>query len=130
MRVKEIMKSAKTIQVDSSVNDAAKKMSESRIGSLIVMDEKNMVGIVTERDIMSKVTAMNKLPSSVKIESIMTPKVLTIGPNNHIDDAIYIFIKHKIKKLPVVDHDELVGVITSTDIVANSDEIGQFYFFG
>ena len=130
MKIKEVMKSVKTISQDSSVRDAAKKMSESRIGSLVVLNGKKVAGIVTERDIMSKVTAMNKLPASVKIESIITSKVITIDPESPIDNAIYLMIKHKLKKLPVIEEGELVGIITSTDIVANSDEIGQFYFFG
>jgi len=130
MKIHEVMKSVKTMGKDFSARDAAKKMTESRIGSLVIVNGRKPIGIVTERDIMSKVAAANKLPSKVQISEIMTPKLITISPNAPIDDAIYLMIKHKLKKLPVMDEGELVGIVTATDIVANSDEIGQFYFFG
>jgi len=130
MKVKEAMKHAKTIGWDSSVRDAAKIMARDRIGSLVVVDERKIAGIVTKRDILSKVTAANKLPSKIQVNEIMSPDLVTISPESHIDDAVYLMLKHKIKKLPVIDEGELVGVITSTDIVTHSDEIGQFYFFG
>lgn len=130
MRVREIMKHIKTIPSSASVRDAAKKMDEGKMGSLVVVDGKKISGIITERDILQKVTVLNKLPSKVPVSEIMTSKVLTIKPDEFIDDAVYVMIKNKIKKLPVVEDGEVVGIITSTDIVANSDEIGQFYLFG
>lgn len=130
MKVREVMKHVKTISMGSSVKDAAKKMNESKIGSLIVTDGKKLVGILTERDILEKVTALDKTASKVPISTIMTSKVIIIQPEDFIDDAVYLMIKNKIKKLPVVENGELVGMITSTDIVANSEEIGQYYIFG
>ena len=130
MKVKEVMKHAKTISPSSSVKDAAKKMNENKIGCLVVTDEKKVVGIVTERDILEKVTALDKTPSRVSVSAIMTSKVITTKPNEFLDDAVYLMIKNKIKKLPVIEDGELAGMITSTDIVANSDEMGQYYIFG
>lgn len=130
MKVREVMKHVKTISSSSSIKDAAKKMNDSDIGSLIVVDGKKLVGILTERDILEKVTALDKTASRVLVSAIMTPKVITTKPDDFIDDAVYLMIKNKIKKLPVVEEGELVGMITSTDIVANSDEIGQYYLFG
>ncbi len=130
MKVKEVMKRVKTIDSDSSVKKAAKIMSDARIGSLVVLDGTKVVGIITERDILSKVSATNKLPSKVKVSDIMTSKLIFIHPEDLIDDAVYLMLKYKIKKLPVMEGKELLGILTSTDIVANSDEVGQFYFFG
>jgi CBS domain-containing protein len=59
----------------------------------------------------------------------MTKKVISISPESYIDDAVYIMIQHKIKKLPVVNNGELVGILTSSDILTNSEDIGQFYIF-
>ncbi len=130
MKVKDAMKHVKTILANSSVKEAAKKMNENRIGSLVVTNGRKVVGIVTERDILSKVTIFDKTPSKILVSEIMTPKVITVDPEDFIDDAVYLMIKHKIKKLPVLENGEVVGILTSTDIVANSDEIGQFYLFG
>jgi len=131
MKIKEVMKNIKTISPDETVKEAASTMSKNHIGSLVVINgKKRVVGIITERDIIDKVTAKDKTASRVRIEDIMSPKVITIDANSLIDDAVYLMVKHKIKKLPVLDNDELVGIITSTDIVANSSDVGEFYLFG
>ena len=131
MKVREIMRPARTICQSSNVMEAAQIMNKHSIGSLIVLDDaqKKLAGIITERDIMDKVTAKNKLASKVKVCEVMTSKVITISPEALIDDAVYLLIQHKIKKLPVVDGDELLGIVTSTDLITNSEEIGQFYIF-
>lgn len=131
MKIREIMRPARTISHDENVKEAAKLMNKHRIGSLVVVDEKkkSVAGIITERDILEKVTAENKLASKVKVDDIMTKKVITIGPDKLIDDAVYLLIHHKIKKLPVVENGELKGIITSTDLITNAEEIGQFYIF-
>lgn len=130
MKVREVMKHVKTISLGSSVKDAARKMNDHNIGSLIVLDGKKLVGIITERDILGKITALDKTPSKIPVSNIMTSKVIVTRPDDFIDDAVYLMIKNKIKKLPVIEDGEVVGMITSTDIVANSDEIGQYYVFG
>lgn len=130
MKIKEIMKEVKTISPEETVKDAAVLMNKYSIGSLVVVDsKKKLVGIVTERDIMQKVTAPNKLAGKVLVEDIMSNKLITIDANDLLDDAVYLMIKNKIKKLPVIDNDELVGIVTATDIVANSSEVGEFYLF-
>jgi len=134
MKVKDIMKRCRTISEEMNVMEAAIIMNKHHIGSLVVLQEDGyetmLSGIVTERDILEKVTARNKTPSSILVRDIMTKKVITIGPEDYIDDAVYLMIQHKIKKLPVINKDnELVGIITSTDIIANSSEVGEFYMF-
>ena len=131
MRIKEIMRPARTISETATIKEAAQSMNKHRMGSLIAIDEKQkkVTGILTERDVLEKVTALNKLASKVKVMDIMTKKVITIGPNSLIDDAVYLLIQHKIKKLPVVENHELLGIITSKDLITNSGEIGQFYVF-
>ena len=130
MKIKEIIKNVKTISPGDTVKEAASVMSRHNIGSLVVVNsKKKVVGIVTERDIIEKVNARDKLASRVSIEDIMTSKVITIDANALIDDAVYLMVKHRIKKLPVLDNNELIGIVTSTDIVANSSEVGEFYLF-
>jgi len=130
MKIKEIARNVKTISPEDTVKEAASVMSRHNIGSLVVVNsKKKVVGIVTERDIIEKVNARDRLASRVRIEDIMTPKVITINADALIDDAVYLMVKHRIKKLPVLDNNELVGIVTSTDIVANSSEVGEFYLF-
>ena len=124
MKIKEIMRPVRTIEKNSTVREAAKIMAKNRIGSLIVVEGKKIIGIMTERDILTKITAEGKSSERIYVKDIMTAKVLTIAPDKFIDDAVHIMILNNIKKLPVVDGNELVGIVTSTDIVANSSEIG------
>lgn len=131
MRIREIMRPARTVPIGASVKDAARIMNKHSIGSLIIFDEKKKTveGIITERDILEKVTADDKIASKIKVDDIMTKNVISISPEAYIDDAVYLFIQHKIKKLPVVENGELVGIVTSTDLITNSSEVGQFYIF-
>ena len=129
MQVKEIMNKVITIKPDATIKDAADLMSKKRFGCLVVVDEEKIVGIITERDILSKVEAKGKSGKSVLVKDIMSEKVVTTEPNENIDDAALLMSKNKIKKLPVIDNDKLVGIITSTDIIKNSDRINESYFF-
>ena len=128
MKIKEIIRNVKTISPDSTVKDAAVLMTRHNIGSLVALnDRKKVVGILTERDIIEKVNAKDRLSSRVRVGEIMTPKVITIDANSLLDDAVYLMIKHKIKKLPVTENEQLVGIVTSTDIMANSSDVGEYY---
>lgn len=127
MKVKEIMKKAITIDRKATVKEASALMSKKNIGCLVVTAEDLIVGIVTERDILKHISHSNNLHA--KIEDIMSQDVITISPNAPIDEAADMMFQHKIKKLPVVDKNKLVGIITATDIIANSDSIDEPFLF-
>lgn len=129
MKVREIMKEAKTIAPDATIKEAAARMNEFRIGSLVVLEKGKIIGIITERDILSKVVAAGKGSASMSVRDLMTANIITIEPEENIEEAASIMSKHKIKKLPVVSGDRLVGIITATDIVMHADEIGELYLF-
>ncbi|MDI6798776.1 MAG: CBS domain-containing protein [Candidatus Aenigmarchaeota archaeon] len=100
-----------------SVREAAKIMSKYHIGSLVVLEENKIIGILTEGDILRKVIAQDKDLDETKIREIMTQKVVTINSDKTIEDAVNLMMENRIKKLPVVDDDKLVGVITASDIM-------------
>ncbi len=130
MKIKEIMRRVRTISPDSTIKEAACLMNQNKIGCLVVSDKNNdLKGIITERDILQKVTAIDKLPSKMAVKQIMSKEIITIESGALLDDAVYLMMKNKIKKLPVIENDELVGIITATDIVAHSTEVGEFYLF-
>jgi len=116
--VKDIMNTdVKTIKPDESIQKAAEIMKEFRIGSLIVITGTKLTGIVTERDILNGVVAEDKVPSEVKVEDIMTREVIMISPEMGIEEAVDLMMEKKIKKLPVVSSDKLIGIVTVTDII-------------
>ncbi len=118
MFIKEVMKKdIKTTSSETTVLEAAKVMANNNIGSLVVVDNV-LEGIVTERDILNKLVAKDRDPKEVKIKEIMSKNVVTIGPDKDMEVACDLMAKHRIKRLPVVFGDEVVGIITSTDVVA------------
>ncbi|MFC1741417.1 cyclic nucleotide-binding/CBS domain-containing protein [Nanoarchaeota archaeon] len=130
MLVKEIMKKPLTITEDKSMREASKKMAEHGFGCLIVTavdDEHKVRGIITERDVLKEVSKDDDL--NEPLSSVMSKEVLTIGPEMHIDDAAQLMNQKKIKRLPVFGDGKLLGIITSTDLMANSADFGEYSLF-
>ncbi len=116
--VMEVMsKTPMTASPDETVDRAAATMRTKDIGSLIVVENGRPTGIVTERDIVTKVVAANKVPSSVKVRDIMSSPVVAVGPREEVVQAARLMSERKIRRLAVVDNGNLVGVVTENDIV-------------
>ena len=100
---------------------ATQKMNEHSIGALLVInDEENLVGIFTERDVLRRVVAAERAPSSVHVGEVMTREVACCRPETSIDDARSIFRQHRIRHLPVVDGSGKVqGLISIGDLNAH-----------
>jgi CBS domain-containing protein len=114
----EIMaKEPVTASPDDTVERAASTMRTRDIGSLIVVENGRPVGIVTERDIVTKVVAANKVPSTVKVREIMSSPVISVGPREEVVQAARLMSERKIRRLAVVDNGKLIGVLTENDIV-------------
>ena len=117
MLVKDVMnKNVVVAKSDATIREAAKVMNKFRIGSLIVLKEEAIAGILTERNVLTAV-AGGKDTDSTAIEEIMTKKVVTIDPDQTVEAAVDLMIQNKIKKLPVVEDNKLKGIITASDIV-------------
>jgi len=125
MRVKEVMNDAVGVDHDISLKAAAKIMSDKNIGSLVVVKGSKVIGIVTERDVMKNLSNLSR-----KILSIVAKQVITIEQNDDIDDAALLMAQHKIRRLPVLDKQgNLVGIVTSTDLIAHSDDLNEDFLF-
>jgi CBS domain-containing protein len=112
----------KTIEPQASLIEAAQSMNEFRIGSLVVVDNKELVGIITERDIIRSI-AEGKNPEETKVEDIMTKKVIVASPDITLEEAAEILTQHKIKKLPIVEGGMLVGIVTASDLIAYEEKL-------
>lgn len=116
--IREAMtKTVATVSGDLPVSEAAKLMEQSNIGSVVVVEDKSPVGIVTERDITYRVVALDKKPSTVKVSEIMSKPIKTIKPDTTLTEASKIMAKCNIRRLPVIKDSTLVGIITNKDIV-------------
>lgn len=103
---------------EATVMESARIMSQYGVGSLVILENGKIIGIVTERDVIGKVVARGQDPRFVKLEDIMTKDVITVEADQTVEDACESMTENNIKKLPVIENEKLVGIITATDIVA------------
>ena len=104
-----------------SLLDALKKMKKFRIGSLVVVDGNEAIGIITDADILLKAVAEEKDLKKTKVGNIMSKPLITIPPDATIEEAAELMTEKKIKKLPVISEEgKLVGIITITDLIRHS----------
>ncbi len=117
--------SPECIGENDSIIDAAKKLQKLDIGSMPICGEDNRLkGMLTDRDIVVKVLAQGKDTASVKAGELGVGdgKTVTIGADDPIEEALRTMIDHKVRRLPVIDGRELVGIISQADIATNLDE--------
>ncbi len=119
MKIKEIMSRVIKISAGSTVSDAAKLMDEKNFGSLPVEENDKVIGIITERDVLRKIVARGKDPSTTTVKDIMTSPVITISPENSIEEANELMTEKKIRRLPVEEDGKVIGMITLKDISNN-----------
>jgi CBS domain-containing protein len=113
--VKDLMtKNVVTIDSDKTVVEASVLMSENDIGDLVVMENNIPVGIVTERDLVRRVLAERK-PAGTKVSEVMTSPLKVIDPEAPIKEAARRMVSRKIRRLPVIKNNKLVGIITAAD---------------
>ena len=113
--VKDLMtKNGITIDLNKTVFDAAVLMSEKEIACLVIMDDKTPIGIVTERDFIRRVVS-KKTPLDTKISEIMSKPIITVDPDSSLRDAARLMINSKIRRLPVVKENKLVGILVVSD---------------
>jgi CBS domain-containing protein len=125
--VRQLMKeNVLQIDTDEEIKNAAKIMRDKKIGCLVVIEDEKPVGLITERDVVFKVVAEEK-PITTKIRDIMSPKLISIGPDENVDQASIMMKKHGIKKLPVISFGKIVGIITSTDIAHEQPKLLDEY---
>jgi len=124
MDVKDIMiRKVIIVDADATVRNACKLMDKHDVGCLLVTKNSSAVGIVTERDVIRKVVKNGKDPEILTIKRIMTTPLVVISPEASVETAVDTMIKNRIKKLPVVsDENDLIGIVTATDIITNSPE--------
>ena len=114
-----------TVDPKTSIAKAAAIMSQKGIGSLIIKSNSEPEGLVTESDIISKVVSMDIQASQITVEEVMTKNLINIDPGCDLNEAARTMAKNKIRRLPVVNKGVLVGILTSTDIMAVSPELTE-----
>jgi len=124
VRIEELMvKKVVTVKASEKVIDAVKLMNKHEIGCLVVVNDGKAVGILTERDMLKRVLAKSKDPKKIKVEQVMSVPLVTIKPQSKIEDSARLMFRMEIKKLPVVENGQLLGLVTLTDLVRFQPEL-------
>jgi len=115
--VKQIMSNT-VVSIDSSVTatDAAKMMEDTGVGAVVVLEKNTPIGIVTDRDFAIKITA-HSYPIDTPVRRIMSSPLISIDPASDLWSASDLMSTRNVRKLPVIDDDKVVGMITSSDLV-------------
>jgi CBS domain-containing protein len=121
-KVEEIMTTnPRTVKVDDTVQDAAAVMRDNDIGDAIVVEDGQVTGIVTDRDIAVRAVAEGRDASSTEIREICTTGIEAIEPNASVDDALRTMREHDIRRLPVVKNGRPVGIISLGDLAVERE---------
>lgn len=108
---------------NDSVADAAKKLAELNIGSMpICGTDDRLKGMITDRDIVLEVVAKGKDPADTKVSELANGKPITIGADDSVEDALDTMAQNKVRRLPVIDGHDLVGIVSQADIAREVPE--------
>ncbi|AUS98513.1 CBS domain-containing protein [Clostridium thermosuccinogenes] len=120
MKVQDIMtKNVAYISPSSTLTEAAQLMQKHNVGSIPVCDQNGVVGIVTDRDIVVRNIALGKNPQNTPVSEIMTTQIKMANPSMEVDEASKIMSQYQVRRLPVVENNQIVGMVSLGDLAAD-----------
>ncbi|MBN1861881.1 MAG: CBS domain-containing protein [Candidatus Thermoplasmatota archaeon] len=126
MLVKEIMrKPVISIDANASILDACQVYMEKKVGCLVVTKDETCVGIITERDLIERTICQGRNPEKTKVYEIMSQNIKVVHALATVEQALELLKQHRIKKLPVVSSEKVVGIITITDIAKARPDLSE-----
>jgi CBS domain-containing protein len=122
--IKDVMTSDPcTIDAEKSVAYAAKMMRDEDVGLAPIVEGDKLIGMLTDRDIAIRVVAEGRNPDQVTVKEVASKQVVTIDPQQDLDEALRIMAKHQVRRLAVVEEDgRLVGVVAQADVAREGDD--------
>jgi CBS domain-containing protein len=121
--VRETMTAEPTsVDRSRSLVDAAQVMRDQDVGSLPVTDEGRLIGVITDRDIVTRVVAERRDPASATVGDAYSPEPVVIEPDHDLDEALRLMARHQVRRLPVVEGDRLVGILAQADVALEEKE--------
>ena len=128
-RIRELMtENPKTVRSDATVAEAARVMRDGDVGLVPVVDADRLVGTVTDRDIAIRVVAEERDPNTTTVRETASTELVTIDPEQDLDEALRLMAQHQVRRLPVVEEDgRLVGIVAQADVARHGEdrETGQ-----
>ena len=111
-----------TIQADQPAAEAAKLMKNADAGMIPVLENGNLLGTITDRDIVIRLVAEGKDPQVTPVREIASTDPVTVEPDRDLDEALQLMAKHQVRRLPVVESGRLVGVLAQADVALAGTE--------
>jgi CBS domain-containing protein len=112
----------RSVSPTDSLTDAAVAMRDEDVGSLPVVDGDRVVGIVTDRDIVVRGVAERADPQTLKVGDVSSGDLVTVQPDEDLDEALELMARHRVRRLPVVEDGRLVGVVAQADVALEAKE--------
>jgi CBS domain-containing protein len=112
----------RSIKASTSVVEAARLIREDHIGSLPITDDEQLVGMITDRDITTRVVAEATDPMKISVGDIYSRDLITVEPDKDLDEALELMARHQVRRLPVVENGKLVGIVAQADIALRENE--------
>lgn len=113
---------ARAVSLAESLADAAQMMKEEDVGSLPVVDDGRLIGIVTDRDIVVRAVAERRDPQSVTVGDVASRELVTVEPEQDLDEALRLMAGRRVRRLPVVEDGRLVGMLAQADVAIEAKE--------
>jgi CBS domain-containing protein len=108
----------RTVKIGDSVADAAKLMKGEETGIAPIVEDGRLIGVVTDHDITVRVVAEGRDPQTTKVEEVASWELVTIDPDQALDDALAVMAHHDVRRLPVIEEDgTLVGIVAHADVL-------------
>jgi CBS domain-containing protein len=121
--VREVMTPAvRTVSPSQSLAEAAEVMKGEDVGSVPVVEEGRLAGIVTDRDIVTRAVAERRDPQTVKVVEVASRELVTVEPEQDLDEALALMARHQVRRLPVVEAGRLVGMLAQADVALEAKE--------
>ena len=127
-RVKDVMTpNPRTVTRETGVVEAAKLMRSEDVGPLPVVESGNLVGIVTDRDLVTRVIAEGRDPESTAVGDVCSSEPVTVSPDDDLAHALTLLAKHQVRRLPVAEGDQIVGIVAQADIAREEphEKVGE-----
>jgi CBS domain-containing protein len=121
--VRETMtENPRSIGASASVVEAARLMREEHIGSLPITEDEQLVGMITDRDITTRVVAEAADPTTTPVGDVYSRDLVSIAPDEDLEEALQLMARHQVRRLPVVESGRLVGIVAQADIALGESE--------
>jgi CBS domain-containing protein len=123
-KIRDVMTSdPRTIEPSTTVQDAARMMRDEDVGPMPIVENGSITGILTDRDIVLRVVAEGKDPSSTTAGDVASRDLVTIDPDQTLDEALRLMAKHQVRRLPVCEEDgRLVGIVAQADVALEAHD--------